>query len=225
VVSNTLLTSLLALVAPVRCSGCGRTDSALCGRCGELLVAEPVRELPGFVIGGKNIPVVSAGIYAGARRQVMLDFKNGGQRHLGRTLVLAVSRTLRSRPVQQSGDILVVPVPSSLRGGWNRGYSPSLLLAQEIAGALPNARASSIVVPRLRFQGVMRSRFTPRSRTTRLQRSRTDFSVRARPRATDVIVVDDVAVTGATVRAACGALLSAGFRPRLVVVAADVPDR
>ena len=223
--ANILLASLLALVAPVRCSGCGRTDSALCGHGGELLVAEPVRELPGFVIGGKSIPVVSAGIYAGARRQVMLDFKNGGQRRLGRTLVLAVSRTLRSRPVPQNANILVVPVPSSLRGGWNRGYSPSLLLAREIAQALPNDRASSIVVPRLRFQGVMRSRFTPRSRTTRLQRSRTDFSVRARPRATDVIVVDDVAVTGATVRAVCGALVSAGFCPRLVVVAADVPDR
>ena len=225
VMASTLIASLLALVAPVRCSGCGRTDSALCARCRELLVAEPVRELPGFVIGGKSIPVVSAGIYAGARRQVMLDFKNGGQRRLGRTLVLTVSRTLRSRPVQHKGDILVVPVPSSLQGGWNRGYSPSLLLAQEIARAVPNARASSIVVPRLRFQGVMRSRFTPRSRATRLQRSKADFFVRARPRAADVILVDDVAVTGATVRAVGGALVSAGYCPRLVVVAADVPDR
>jgi predicted amidophosphoribosyltransferase len=71
----------------------------------------------------------------------------------------------------------------------------------------------------------MRSRFTPRSRATRLQRSQTDFFVRARPRAADVIVVDDVAVTGATVRAVCGALVSAGYAPSLVVVAADVPDR
>ena len=225
VMATTLLVSLLALVAPVRCSGCGRRDSALCGRCMESLAAEQVRELEGFVIGGNSIPVVSAGIYAGARRQVILDFKNGGQRRLGRTLVIAVSRTLRSRLVQQNADILVVPVPASIRGGWNRGYSPSLLLAREIAQAIPNARASSIVVPRRRIKAVLRSRFATRSRATRLQRSPSDYVVRARPRAADVIVVDDVAVTGATVRAVCVALVSAGVHPSVVVVAADVPDR
>lgn len=197
-------------------------DTSLCSSCTHLLSTEPVRELPPCRVGGHSISLVSGGIYSGARRQAMLDFKNGGQRRFARILMRSAAHQLLSTGGESLSNLVVVPVPSSLRGGWNRGYSPSLLLSREIARHIPNARVVPLVVPRFRI-AAMRSRFAPRSRATRLLRTAADYRVRAWPRDTEVVVVDDVSVTGASVRAVCGALLSADFRCRLAVVAAHVP--
>lgn len=217
------VTSLLSVIAPVRCSGCGRADTALYSSCTHPLSTEPVRELPSCRIAGNSISLVSWGINAGARRQAILDFRNGGQRRFARILMRSVAHKFVSTAGEHSSNVVVVPVPSSLRGGWNRGYSPSLLLSREIARHIHNARVVPLVVPGFRIVVVMRSRFTPRSRAVRLLRTAADYRVRAWPRDAEVVVVDDVSVTGSSVRAVCGALVSAGFRCRLPVVAAHVP--
>jgi len=223
VVVASLGTSLLALIAPVRCSGCGQPDVALCVGCDRQLSAESVREISSLYLGGHRIKVMSAGVYAGARRQAMLDFKNGGQRRLARALIASVSQLEPATFQPLAGPVLVVPVPPSVRGGWNRGFSPSLLLAREVARGISNSRVAAIVVPRWSLQALLRSRFTARSRSQRLLRSSKDYRVKPGTKPVDVIVVDDVAVTGTTVRAVCQALVAAGFHCQLAVVAADVP--
>jgi ComF family protein len=115
---------------------------------------------------------------------------------------------------------LVVPVPLHPRRLAERGYNQAALLAEPIARSL-GARHLA--------RGLVRRIDTPRQadldRAARLENVRDAFSVRddARVRAKRVLLIDDVATTGATLRACRGPLLEAGAAAVRAVVVARTP--
>jgi len=102
---------------------------------------------------------------------------------------------------------VVVPVPLHKRKLRERGYNQSALLAQEL-GRLVNLSVSENTLVR---QGDS----PPQARTTSAQERRRNVAgafrcVDSRLEGKKVILIDDVATTGATLEAAAGALFNAG---------------
>ncbi|BDZ51467.1 phosphoribosyltransferase [Frondihabitans sucicola] len=216
------LRSALALVAPCDCAGCGAPDLELCGVCRERLRGEPVvTALP------DGTPLVSALVYDGAVREVVLAFKQAGRYRLARELgpalgaalgeVRAVAGAAGAGAVAGAsagcvGDapgpspIAVLAVPSSRAGRRRRGYDPVDLLVRA-AGAVPARPGLSILrSAALRGSGSQKSR----TRSARFSARVGSMRCPAYWAGRRVVVVDDVATSGATLGEAVRAARAAG---------------
>jgi len=186
------------MLLPTRCPLCSRHGPAPCASCAEGL--EPARAGP--------YPAVLA--YTGDARRLVhaLKYRNG--RAVAPVLGAAMARLVAQEPVDE-----VTWAPTSAARRRARGYDQAQVLARAVARHL-----GVPCRPLLRRRGRSRAQ-TGRSRVERL----TDapfFVATRRPRAR-VLVVDDVVTTGATLHAACRALLAGGAEHVRAVAAAATP--
>jgi predicted amidophosphoribosyltransferase len=185
------LRGALALVSPCDCAGCGRGDIELCPRCRDRLRPEPVdRVLP------DGTPLVTALVYEGAVRDVVLAFKQEGRHRLAKPLGPAMHAALARWP-----EAVVLAVPGSRAGRRRRGYEPVDLLVR--------AAGRRVVRPGLRIRGPSSAQ---KSRTRSARAAARAGSMRGSPRLTGcrVVVVDDVTTTGASLVEAVRAARAAG---------------
>lgn len=203
------LADALALVLPVACAGCGIPDRSLCDECAAALEPRPVRrELRG---AGGAVVLWSGLPFEGVPARVVRAIKEDGRTPLARALAPAVRAAYSRLAVS---DAVVVPMPTSRASFRRRGFRvPELLAAR---AGLPVAR---LLRPARRI-GDQRGL----GRAARLE------NVAQSLRATDaaarrVVVLDDVATTGATLEEAVRALRAAGAEVVGAVTAAATPRR
>jgi ComF family protein len=202
--------SLLDLLVPPACSGCGAFGEALCARCRSTF--EPatagadrfVAPDPAVVVGDELAVAVAAFAYRGAVRRALARLKYGGAARLAGPLALAASPLLAGFVGGQRPATLVpVPVhPGRLR---QRGYNQALLLAKELGSELGVEVADVLLRDRPTTQ---QHRL---NRAERLRNLDGAFSVhvdRQVPRR--AILVDDILTTSATLEACARVLRTAG---------------
>ena len=204
--------TLLDLIFPRRCLGCGGLGSYFCPAC--QLTVEPILLpfcprcgtpidplLPLCHCQGNAIPVVAAGVFTGPLREAVHRLKYNGQTAGGP----ALAELLRPCLSLAAGNSLLVPValhPARLR---ERGYNQSAILARALAAA-----------PGQLAEGALRRvrRTDAQASLSASERARNvDGAFRADPRicaGRAIILIDDVCTTGATLRAAAEALRDAG---------------
>lgn len=224
------------LALPSVCGGCGAVGTPWCPECRAVLARATAR--PRIVAGragsacAPDGPVVAAGAYEGVVRRCLVDFKDHGRRDLIGVLApplrAALLTAIAMRP--ELGPVVpIVPAPSSPRSRRERGDVPTHLLVRAALADLDVLTGRSCVwTPVLRHA----RRVGDQARLSRTERARnTDHAfVLARPLARpqvsvgrDVLVVDDVVTTGATVRECVRVLREAGARPVAVVALAATP--
>lgn len=216
---------LLDLILPPRCPGCreivavdGRFCSdcwaglrfitapqcVCCGvpfdhdrgsgtRCGACLLAPP--------------PYASARAalsYEGPARTVLLGFKHGDRQHLARVMVPQLLRV--GLPVLGPGALLV-PVPLHWTRLWSRGFNQAALLAVRLARQSGTRLAVDALV-RVRRTALSRG-LGRRGRATNV-RGAFRVAHRDQVRGRNIVLVDDVITTGATVAACARMLMRAG---------------
>ncbi len=194
---------LLDVLDPPRCAGCETGGAWLCEGC---FAAQGI----GLEFEAGGLPGLALGAYAGALRSAVLAFK-GGSRPVG----LVLARRLAGRAgATLEPDIVLVPVPTTHARRLERGYDPGVFLAREIGRCCGLACATV-----LRRTGADAQR--GRGRAARLEargryacRDATSLAGR------EVVLVDDVATTGSTLRDCASALEAAGARPRGALVVA-----
>lgn len=201
---------LLDLALPATCAGCGAEGPPLCPAC-RPGVETRVRLPPGTPMGmpdGPPHPLVQlewCAPFAGTTRRALHALKYAGERRLAVPLGAAVAA--RWARVGVSGDLLV-PVPVHAGRRRERGYDQAELIAASAAEVLGLPMAP--VVTRLRAT-TPQYRLDRRHRATNVAEA---FAVRAGSgrliSGRDVVLVDDVVTTGATLVAAAEALLAAG---------------
>ena len=189
----------------VRCAGCGVLGWCPCSACIEALVGpEPV-----LVPGAQSVALLFS--HSDVGREFIHALKYRGERAiagwLGESLALAhLEARGRATPIDTAPDGLapidtVTWAPTTAAHRRARGFDQAETLARATAKAL---RARPMRLLR-RIGGTAQS---GASREARLAGPR--FEGRARAAQRRILLVDDVATTGATLRAATAALMDAG---------------
>jgi ComF family protein len=176
-------------------------EDGRCARCDETLAAAPfaaecgrcLLEPPPFV------RLRAAAPYSGSAREVLLAFKFRGADYLAPRMADAMRERLDAPEADE-----IAAVPATARARRARGYHPADLLARAVARGLglPYGRAR---LAKTRETGVQ-SRLPLSDRARNVRRA---FAVRGRP-APRVLLIDDVATSGATARECARRLVDAG---------------
>jgi len=194
----------LAFWLPIACAGCGLLDVQLCSGCRAALVAAPHHRRT-----EAGLAVTSAMEFSGVRARVLRALKEEGRTSLARALAPALGSVLAEGG--RSGAVMTT-VPSSRAAYRRRGYRPVDLLAR---------RSGWTPVPLLR---PVRTPRDQRGLNRAARKSNVGGVFVSRPvHGRDVILVDDVVTTGATLDDAARALRAAGAGRVVAVTLAHTP--
>lgn len=203
--------SLLDVVCPALCSGCGLPGRVACDRCRLALAAVPVRHRP-TPCPPALPPTWVIARYDGPVRNLLLGYKERGVASLGGLLGDALARAVAAA-ADPSGPLLVVAIPSSRAAVRRRGDDVVRLLALRAARRLRGEGRRLRVVPAL----VQQRRLADSaglSAPARAANIAGAFAVResvaAAMRGATVLLVDDLVTTGTTLSEAAVALRRGG---------------
>ena len=185
--------TLLDLVLPEECGGCGRRGTRWCVECANSLSHKPFRVHPRYDPG---VPCWALNYYSRSSRRAVLAAKERGRRDLAEPIGKALAGGL-ARLRDRQRPLVLVPAPSRAVAARRRGGDPTLRSARVAADWLSDCH----VIPVLRvLRGVRDSvGLSPGERAHNLHgRFRVDRVPRL-ARNPQVVVVDDVLTTGATV--------------------------
>jgi len=201
---------LLDLAFPAACAGCGAEGAVLCAVCLPALFARRGAP-PGVPLGLPSavpLPLLQlewCAPYAGVVRSALHALKYAGERRVAVPLGAAIAARWAEAG---AGGELLVPVPIHAERRRRRGYDQAVLLAEAAAAGL---RLPTVVA--LARARPTRPQFEL-GRERRAENVADAFRVQDAARAVVVgrwiVLVDDVATTGATLVACAQALLAAG---------------
>ena len=209
------LRSLVSLVAPPLCVGCGASAGRvepLCPGCRQSL-----RPLGGDPLEHGGLAVWAPFAYEGAARALVRALKFDGAERVAGTMGAQIAATAGDGPF---AGVTLVPVPLDPRRRRRRGYNQAELLARAVA-----ARRGCVVADCLERTG-SRGTQVGRGRSERL--TALDGAVRVRPGTavpSRALLVDDVMTTGATLAACAAVLRAAGAADVAAVTYARTPGR
>jgi predicted amidophosphoribosyltransferase len=210
--------SVLELLLPSRCAGCGRPDEpelrlrGLCPQC-VYAVRQAVPTTWEIPVPGTSgvVPVFATGEYDGVLRAALLDYKERGRLSLRYELGGSLAVSVLGAIGGSRDSFVLVPVPSATATRRARGHDPAGAMASTAAG---HVRATGLQV---QVRGVLRQGRTVDDQSgldvdARHANLSGALTVRrpALVRGRRVVIVDDIVTTGATAAEAARALSHAG---------------
>jgi ComF family protein len=208
----------LDLLFPQKCLGCGEEGDLICHTCRKSLprIAYPVcpkcgRPQPSGIICPSCVSwqnsidgIRSPFKFEGLIRQAVHQFKYKNLRSLAKPLALLVEDYLIHYPL--SGQTLI-PVPLHPKRLKERGYNQSYLLARELGKLIQLPVVNDCLI---RVKYVLPQAHT-KSVDERLNNVKEAFVCRtSQLQNTQVLLIDDVSTSGATLDACASALKAAG---------------
>ncbi|WP_227980344.1 ComF family protein [Nocardia spumae] len=208
--------TLLELILPQYCGGCGSAGTGWCAECAAILTQPPMRIRPRTAPGA---PCWALGPYTGPARRAVVAAKESGRRDLAAPLGLALARGIgRLRAPERP--LILVPAPSRRVAARRRGGDPVVRTARVAAGWLTDCHLAPVLWARGEVRdsvglGVAARRDNLAGRiAVRITASSPLLTVAD----ADIVLVDDVLTTGATAAESVRVLAAAGLRVRAVMV-------
>jgi predicted amidophosphoribosyltransferase len=196
---------VLEVVFPLACPGCGNRGAPLCPHCAGRLVP-PVAAPPPPGVDAWCAPFA----YDGAGRELVARVKYRNVRAVVPWLASAMATVATESGLTVATVTWAPTTPARRRA---RGFDPAELLARAVARRL-GARCAGLLD---RLPG------PPQTGLPAAARRRGPSFVARRAAPARVLVVDDIATTGATLSAAARTLRGAGAREVVAVTAARTP--
>ncbi|MEY9947825.1 ComF family protein [Kitasatospora sp. GAS1066B] len=234
---------LLDLLLPTTCAGCGAPGGQLCPVCRTLLAglrghpAGPDPAPPGLP------PLYSCAVYRDPLRGLLIAHKERGALPLvgplGTVLAEAVRSALEATPANEADPaaptvraagrpLLLVPVPSARRAVRARGHDATRRLARCAARRLSRAGLPCRVAPvlRQRRQVADQAGLGAEQRQTNLHQALTvPYLLQQALSGRQLILVDDLVTTGASLGEAARALRAVGAPPLAAATVAATARR
>lgn len=195
-----VLSGLNELLFPPRCLGCGCLNNGLCRQC---LLSWKISYLQTRV---SAISVYSSILYTKTASNILLAAKEDGIRNADDLLVEAMHHALVRAIVTSDVRPILIPIPSAASAIRRRGRN-FLLDVADRAGALEGLPIRDLLQHNRKVQD--QSLLDARARFENLSGALSVVSHAARGR--EVILVDDLVTTGATLNEANRVLKIAGF--------------
>ena len=205
-----------------------RFRRAACDLCGRPRTAGPGRTCSGCAGARRVCSAVAAwGPYEGRLRGLVHALKYGARPRLARPLGEMILEALLAEGLEERlRGAVFVPVPLTRERAAQRGYNQALLLAAEAARALRRMRGGRVRT----VSALLRTGGTPQTGLTRKERLRNLLGAfAAAPRSgrsvagRQVVLIDDVITTGATVEACSRAMRGIGAIDVIAGVVARTP--
>jgi ComF family protein len=218
-----VLESVIGWLAPPVCISCSSEGETLCAGCamaGIMPYGERCFNCSALSInsrtcdkcrhGGSPRHVWVTTDYDNLAKNLVLKYKFGQQRAAAQSIAGLMIDTFLSFNSDEDitkADYLVVPVPTASSRVRQRGFDHSALLARAISNKLGLQKNSVL-------RRIGQSRQVGLSRSERIKQASTQYDI-AKPQIIDgrnILLVDDVLTTGATISAVAKLLRKAGAR-------------
>jgi ComF family protein len=210
-------TAFLDLLLPLKCLGCGREGDLICPSCRQSLprIRLPLCQRCGATVSEGTVcpmcvnhPLIIDGIrslflFQGTVRQAILQLKYRHLKTIATPLGQLLAEYLSSHPLRGEA---IIPVPLHPKRLRERGYNQASLLAKKLSrlGGLPVVEDTLI-----RVRDALPQART-RSAIERRQNVQDAFVCHQGLEGKQVLLIDDVCTTGATLDACAIALKAAG---------------
>ena len=202
------LLRILDLLLPRRCVGCGKKGVSLCGECTDALPRAVAAPLDCEALFDYNHKVV---------RRAVWRLKYRGDRTLAEIFGKRMAEEFLEEHTQMlsrlayGGRILLIPVPSTRKRYFERGYNQAELIARALAQGKTDVWEPADVLYKIRDN---QRQTTLKDRIEREKNVSDIIAVKDKHLTANriCVVVDDVITTGATMRACMGALKKSGAR-------------
>ena len=221
IVKNTTFPSLLDLLAPHSCRGCGRIGNVLCNRCKNNIILDYSNFCPNCKtkISSSRCkkckslpPIFTISTLSDLMGTLIHDFKYNFNRSLAKPLAGIIHHTL---PVID-GPAVVVPLPTISRHVRERGLDHTYLIAKHFA-KLSHYQTQKLLI---RTNNTVQ---VGSSRKDRITQASAAYQLSPKAKIspdTTYILFDDVWTTGASMKSAIKKLRQAGAKKIIVAVLA-----
>lgn len=199
--------TVMDLLLPAACAGCRAPGAACCPECRRMFGA------PRRVGRPMPVPVFALAPYRGPARQVVLAYKERGRRDLAPALGRILAAGIAALPDHLAAPVLV-PAPSRRAASRVRGGSHVSAVAQRAADTLGSAAKNVQVARALQVDSGVADAV---GLDAAARQANLAGHIRVKPSAmpapgAQVVLVDDVVTTGATIKACVKALTSQNVR-------------
>ena len=212
IVKNTTIPSILDLIAPHSCRGCGRIGAPLCNRCKNNIILDHSNQPPKLKSPKTFPPTFILSDRVGLVNLLIHDFKYNSTRALASPLAELMHTILPT--IKDS--VTIVPLPTINQHIRSRGLDHTYLIAKKLA-KLRNCRTEKLLIR------ANNSIQVGADRKTRLTQAKSAYTINPKikinPNAT-YILFDDVWTTGASMKAAVKILQKAGAKKIIVAILA-----
>lgn len=196
------------LVFPGRCLGCHRLSSTICANCLEQW------QVSKFKIKYSELTVHSGILYTPVAAKIILASKENGTVTADQLLIQAIVGQIQTTAVDIQR-IRLVPIPSNNRSSRRRGRNFMVDIVRQIS-----VQTGIEMLDCLALTGKTSDQ-SGLNRRQRLQNMHGSISMKAMARG-ELLLVDDVITTGATLKEAARAINSQGFHAQISAITACV---